>query len=187
MEQLLAAFLRELALAISSGRIQDTCLPADHPLVSYYSSEKAELDRYLALDDTAIWGALEAASRGPDELLRRLASRLRNRGRLKAIEISTENPNATDRARRAYIEKEFADEIGKTVFVDRVPLTIYGGLKAGEAKSHKRVRVLRSGEDRAVDITTVSKAINALTEKQELLRYYFVDDAACERVNNIRG
>ena len=77
--------------------------------------------------------------------------------------------------------------MGKTVFMDRVPLTIYGGLKAGEARSHKRVRVLRSGDERAVDITAVSKAIAALTEKQELLRYYFVDDATRQRVIDIRG
>jgi hypothetical protein len=60
-------------------------------------------------------------------------------------------------------------------------------LKAGEARSHKRVRILRSGQDVAVDITQVSKAIAALTEKQELLRYYFVDEAMWKQVESIKG
>jgi hypothetical protein len=106
---------------------------------------------------------------------------------LKAIEIGTEAPTATDKARRDYIEKNFADEIGKSIFVDRVPLTIYGGLKAGEARSHKRVRVLRAGEDTAVDITKVSKAIASLTEKQELLRYYFVNETQWKQIDDIKG
>jgi hypothetical protein len=187
IEQLLTAFLRGLAAVVSDGRLSSICLPADHPLAAYYAAEEPSLDAYLALDDTAVWSAVEAAARGTNHALREIAERLRDRRRLKAIEIATERPTPTDKARRDYIEANFAAEMGKTVFMDRVPLTIYGGLKAGEARSHKRVRVLRSGDERAVDITAVSKAIAALTEKQELLRYYFVDDATRQRVIDIRG
>jgi hypothetical protein len=162
-------------------------LAADHPLVSFYSSKQPSIAGYLALDDTAVWSSVEAASRGKDEELRALAVRLRDRGRLKAIEIATEQPTATDKARRDYIEKNLPANVGTSIFVDRVPLTIYGGLKAGEARSHKRVRILRSGQDVAVDITQVSKAIAALTEKQELLRYYFVDEAMWKQVESIKG
>jgi uncharacterized protein len=163
------------------------CLATDHPLVAYYAAKELSIDGYLALDDTAVWSAVEAAARGTDEELKAVAVRLRDRGRLKAIEISTETPTETDKARRDFIDKNLSSEIGRSIFVDRVPLTIYGGLKAGEARSHKRVRVLRAGQQTAVDITNVSKAIAALTEKQELLRYYFVEEACWKQVNAIGG
>lgn len=187
IEQVLAAFLRGLAAAIAAGRHEDVCIARDHPLSTYYSTEQPNVDLYLALDDTAVWSAVEAAARSKDELMRDWAIRLRDRGRLKSIEIATEEPTATDKARRDAIESKMGNKIGKTIFVDRAPLTIYGGLKAGVTRSHKRVRILRSGDERAVDITAISKAIAALTEKQEILRYYFVDDAACEHIKTIRG
>ena len=142
---------------------------------------------YLALDDTAVWSAVEAASRGDHPTMRQIALRLRDRGRVKAVEIATEHPTEVDKARRKYIEENLEDRLGTSVFVDRVPLTIYGGIKSGEARSHKRVRVLRSGNDRAADITAMSKVVQALTEKQELLRYYFLDDAECDAVTSIKG
>lgn len=187
IEQLLIAFQKRLSDLVSAGATAQACLSDDHPLVTFYSSKQPSISGYLALDDTAVWSAVEAATRGTDGELKALAIRLRDRGRLKAIEIATEQPTTTDKARREYIDKNLQSEIGKTIFIDRVPLTIYGGLKAGEARSHKRVRVLRSGEATAVDITQVSKAIAALTEKQELLRYYFVDEALWKQVENVKG
>lgn len=187
IEQLLIAFQKRLSDLVAAGAAAQACLSEDHPLVTFYASKQPSISGYLALDDTAIWSAVEAASRGRDEELKALAIRLRDRGRLKAIEIATEQPTATDKARREYIAKNLQAKVGKTVFMDRVPLTIYGGLKAGEARSHKRVRVLRAGENTAVDITQVSKAIAALTEKQELLRYYFVDEAQWKQVENVKG
>jgi uncharacterized protein len=187
IEQLLIAFLKQLSTLVANGMTAKFCLAGDHPLASFYSSKQPTIDAYLALDDTAVWSAVEAAARGQDEGLRALALRLRDRGRLKAIEIGTEQPTTTDKARREYIEKNLAADIDKSIFVDRVPLTVYGGLKAGEARSHKRVRVLRSGESTAADITKVSKAIAALTEKQELLRYYFVNEAEWQKVETIGG
>lgn len=187
IEQLLTAFLKRLSFMVAGNKCDEICLTADHPLVAFYLSKQPSINGYLALDDTAVWSAVEAATRGKDENLRDLAVRLRDRGRLKAIEISTESPTDIDKARRDFIEKKLSAEIGKTIFVDRVPLTIYGGLKAGEARSHKRVRVLRVGQQTAVDITNVSKAIASLTEKQELLRYYFVDENRWKQVDAVRG
>jgi hypothetical protein len=187
IEQLLTAFLRALSAVVAEGKFDTLCLRPDHPLAAYYGAQEPSLDCYLALDDTAVWSAVEAAARGSDSVVQGLAARLRDRRRLKAIEIATEQPTATDKARREYVEANLASELGKTIFVDRIPLTIYGGMKAGEARSHKRVRVLRAGSDRAFDITLVSKPIAALTEKQELLRYYFIDDATWQRVSDIRG
>jgi HD superfamily phosphohydrolase len=187
MEQVLAAFLKGVATLIAAGKHDQICISQDHPLAVFYGAETPTVDQYLALDDTAIWSAVESVARCGDALMRDWASRLRDRRRLKAIEIATERPTATDKIRREYIETKLRSEIGTTVFVDRVPLTIYGGIKAGETRSHKRVRILRSGDERAVDITLMSKAIAALTEKQEILRYYFVDDAMCDRVLEMRG
>jgi len=186
IEQLLTAFLKRLSDLVAGGLTAKVCLTADHPLASFYSSKQPSIDGYLTLDDTTVWSAVEAATRGKDEDLKALAVRLRDRGRLKAIEIATEQPTATDKARREYIDKNLTANIGKSIFVDRVPLTIYGGLKTGEARSHKRVRILRSGQDTAVDITKVSKAIAALTEKQELLRYYFAEEAQWKQVDAVR-
>lgn len=185
IEQLLTAFLKRFATLVDTNEVHRIPLSKSHPLVVYYSTKTPSIAEYLSLDDTTVWGAVEAATRGKDEQARSLARRLRDRRRLKAIEIATEQPSLTDRARREYIERSLKSELDQSIFVDRVPLTIYGGLKAGEARSHKRVRVLREGQQRAVDITKVSKAIAALTEKQEILRYYFLDDNTCESVRRI--
>ena len=187
VEQLLGAFLRTIAKSVIEGRMNALCLPIDHPLVSYYSTETPPLDQYLALDDTVIWSAIEAASRGSDDAASNIAKRLQSRGRLKAVEIAVEHPTPTDRARKTYIENELSDQIDKTIFRDRIPMTVYGGLNATDAKPHKRVRILQAGDERAVDITGVSKAVASLTDEQELLRYYFVDETVCDRVLRIKG
>jgi HD superfamily phosphohydrolase len=112
IEQLLTAFLRRLSDLVGRGAAADVCLAADHPLVSFYSSKRPSILGYLALDDTAVWSAVEAATRGSDEELRALAVRLRDRGRLKAIEVATDQPTATDKARRDYIEKNLFGNVG---------------------------------------------------------------------------
>ncbi|HQS10090.1 MAG: hypothetical protein B7Y12_07120 [Rhizobiales bacterium 24-66-13] len=186
VEQLLSAFLQKLASELKCNTPQELNLSEKHPLVEYYASTIPTLQRYLTLDDTVIWSAAEACKARTDTELGQLANRLRNRDLMKPITIDTTHPTATDRARRRYIEEHLGVEIGKSVFLDRAPLNIYKDARREPVKPHKRVRILRSDES-TTDLARLSKPIEALTEDQEILRYYFLNESTRQIVQNIRG
>jgi len=124
-QQVLAEFLKRLAAIVHEKKLGTVCLPPDHPLAVYYAADPPSVDHYLALDDTSVWSAIEAATRGADAEIQDLAVRLRDRRRLKAIEIATVNPTSIDKARHQFIQANLSSEIGKTIFVDRAPLMVY--------------------------------------------------------------
>ena len=96
------------------------------------------------------------------------------------------NTTDCDRKRKAFIDSKFADEIGRTVFIDRAPLSIYKDRRRESELPHKRVHVRRT-DGTVVDIARLSKAVAALTEEEEIPRYYFVDESARRSVLNIQG
>src|SRR5258708_146975 len=69
IEQLLTAFLQAVAAVVADGGIRSLCLSSDHPLAAYYAQQDPSLDLYLALDDTAVWSAIEAATRGSNQVV----------------------------------------------------------------------------------------------------------------------
>ena len=105
---------------------------------------REDASAYLALDDTVIWGTLEAFSSANDEYVRDLAKRLRNRVLFKALDIETEFPEFAERQRRAIrqIELAHAGEMGRTVFKDTARVSIYGAVGADDAEAQKRLMIL---------------------------------------------
>ncbi len=65
-QQVLAEFLKRLAAIVHEKKLGTVCLPPDHPLAVYYAADPPSVDHYLALDDTSVWSAIEAATRGAD-------------------------------------------------------------------------------------------------------------------------
>jgi hypothetical protein len=78
------------------------------------------------------------------------------------------------------------NELGKSVFEDRAPLSIYKDPSKETVKPHKRVHIRREG-GRVVDITSLSKPVEALYEDQEILRYYFINQDDHKKVLKIKG
>ena len=140
----------------------------------------------MALDDTVIWGILEAFSSANDEYVRNLSKRLRDRVLFKALDIETEFPESAERQRRAIrrIERAYADELGRTVFKDTARVSIYGAVGADDAEAQKRLMILTTNGLR--EITELSPVVEALSggRGRTFTRFFFSDAAARDRARD---
>lgn len=105
---------------------------------------------------------------------------------MKGLAIDMVNPQSHDFARRKFIDRNMKSELGKSVFEDRAPLSIYKDPSKETVKPHKRVHIRREG-GHVVDIASLSKPVAALYEEQEILRYYFVNENDRKKVQNVTG
>jgi uncharacterized protein len=105
---------------------------------------------------------------------------------MKGLAIDMVNPQPHDFARRKFIDQNMKSELGKSVFEDRAPLSIYKDPSKESVKPHKRVHIRREG-GRVVDIASLSKPVAALYQEQEILRYYFVNEKDRKKVQDITG
>jgi uncharacterized protein len=186
IEQMLTAFLTAFGKEAAKGRDARLAVPEDHPLRRYYAKPQPELDDYFALDDAVVWSAMEISAKGGDGQIKDFADRICSRGIMKGVAIDMVNPEEVDKARRKFIEANFTGQLGKSVFEDRAPLSIYKDPSKESVKPHKRVYIIRKG-GRVVDITSLSKPVKALFEEQEILRYYFINENDRKSVMRITG
>ncbi|WP_394886359.1 hypothetical protein ACG873_17860 [Mesorhizobium sp. AaZ16] len=186
IEQMLTAFLLAFSEEAKKGANADLAVPEDHPLRAYYMKATPDLQSYFALDDAVVWSALEISAAKGNGPIREFAERLCSRKLLKAVSIDMVNPQPTDVARRKFIDQNMKGEIGKSIFEDRAPLSIYKDPSKETVKPHKRVYVRRDG-NKVVDITSLSKPVAALFADQEILRYYFINENDRKKVINITG
>lgn len=186
IEKMLTAFLLAFSEEAAKGAKADLAVPKGHPLRAYYAKATPDLKSYFALDDTVVWSALEisaAKGKGP---IRDFAERVCSRRIMKGIAIDMVNPQPNDIARRKFIDQNMKNELGKSVFEDRAPLSIYKDPSKETVKPHKRVHIRREG-GRVVDITSLSKPVAALYQEQEILRYYFINQVDRTKVLNTKG
>jgi HD superfamily phosphohydrolase len=189
IEKMLTAFLLAFSEEAAKGAEADTTLmvvPEDHPLRAYYAKATPDLEAYFALDDAVVWSAIEISATKGKGLIRYFAERICSRGIMKGIAIDMVNPQPNDIARRKFIDQHLKGELGKTVFEDRAPLSIYKDPSKETVKPHKRVHIRREG-GRVVDITSLSKPVAALYQEQEILRYYFINQDDLKKVQNTTG
>lgn len=186
IEQMLTAFLLAFSEEAIKGVEANLAVPQDHPLRTYYAKDTPDLESYIALDDAVVWSALEISAVKGKGSIREFAHRICSRKILKALSIDMVNPQPTDIARRKYLNQHMKDEVGKSIFEDRAPLSIYKDPSKETVKPHKRVYMRRDG-GKVVDITSLSKAVAALFEDQEILRYYFLNEDDRQTVLNITG
>ena len=184
-ERLLTAFLLRLAALVADENVAPIGLQPNHPLVEYYSRENPTISKYLQLDDTVIWSAIDAACRSGDEKLKVLALRLRNREPIKLIEINQARPTKRDRARRKQID-ELMTKCGHNILIDRPKLSVYSDHRREDVPLHKRMYILRN-DSSIDDIVKFSDPIGSLKEAQESLRYYFLDESVRRTVSDIGG
>jgi HD superfamily phosphohydrolase len=186
IEQILTAFLLAFSREAMKGDNSNLAVPTDHPLRSFYSKSPPDIQSYFALDDAVVWSALEISAAKGDGQIRDFAERICSRRIMKCVGIDMINAQQADHARRNYINENFKDSLGMTVFEDRAPLSIYKDPSKESVKPHKRVHILRIG-GKIADITSLSRPIAALYQEQEVLRYYFVNEADRKRVLNVTG
>lgn len=186
IEQMLAFFLLAFSKEAAKGSKAKLPVPRDHPLRAYYAKATPDLKSYLALDDAVVWSALELSAAKGEGTIRDFAERICSRKLMKGVAIDMVNPQPNDIARRKFIDQQMKNEIGKTVFEDRAPLSIYRDPSKENVRPHKRVYIRRE-DGRPADITSLSKPIAALYQEQEILRYYFVNEGAWKAVLNVTG
>lgn len=186
IEQMLTAFLLAFSAEAARGENANLAVPEDHPLRKFYSKAKPDLDDYFALDDAVVWSAMEISAKNGQGRTREFADRICSRRIMKGVAIDTVNPQVVDKARREFIVKQFGGEMGKSVFEDRAPLSIYKDPSKETVKPHKRVYIQRKSQ-KVVDITSLSKPLTALFEEQEILRYYFLNENDRKKVMNVTG
>jgi uncharacterized protein len=186
IEKMLTAFLLAFSEEAAKGTKADLAVPKDHPLRSYYAKATPDLKRYFALDDAVVWSALELSAEKGKGAIREFAVRICSRGIMKGMAIDMVNPQPHDFARRRFIDQHMKSELGKSVFEDRAPLSIYKDPSKESVKPHKRVHISREG-GRVVDIASLSKPVAALYQEQEVLRYYFVNENDRKKVQNVIG
>jgi HD superfamily phosphohydrolase len=186
IEMTLSAFLGQVADLVGSGRGSELPVHKRNPLLNYFSAAEPTLALYLALDDAVVWNMIEAcAENGPDDI-RLLARDIRDRKLRKAIEIDMVNTTERDRRRKGFIDNDLKPSIGQTIFRDAASLSIYKDAQREDIPAHKRVFVKRA-DGSVVDIVALSKAVAALTEDQNVLRYYFADRHDYESVLTCMG
>ena len=85
-EKLLEELLFRLFTLVRDGKYGKTGLPAKHPLVAF-AKKPDDLELFVEVDDTTVWGSLSLLARAKDPAIAELAGRLRDRKLYKCIDI----------------------------------------------------------------------------------------------------
>jgi hypothetical protein len=151
---------------------RETGLPPGNPVMAYFKS--GSIGDFLTLDDTVLWGAVEAMTRAEDTAIAELAKRLRDRRLFKTLDLALVGADAGKQAAWAKrIDRQFKEKIARrSVLKDEAAkLSIYTEVGGDEERMHKKLHVL-DGE-RPVEISNQSKLVSALVAPKSFTRYYF--------------
>lgn len=177
VEQMFTELLRRVAdHAGHRAEIRQTGLPSKHPLLGFFKT--ASLSDYLALDDTVLWGGVEAMTRAEDADISELALRLRERRLYKTLDTAVVGGDAGAQVGLAKrIDRKFAEEIrARTVIKDEgARLSIYTQVGGDEERMHKKLHVLDAGTP--VEISKQSALVLALVAPKSFTRYYFAAES----------
>ncbi|MCQ0094243.1 HD domain-containing protein [Roseovarius sp. M141] len=94
-EKLFAEVLVRLVELVGDDAVGKTGLPSNHPLIKF-AKEPESLETALALDDTAVWGALQLLLEADDPILSEFSDRLLNRKLFKCYDIRAEITHRCD-------------------------------------------------------------------------------------------
>lgn len=193
MEEVIKRLFRRLGeLAESSP--EATGLPKDHPILRFFTSDRNDIESYLALDDFLIISSLPLLYSAEDDVIRDMACRLRNRTPPKPLCVGTEFGSDQGRQRRVVerINEKFHSEIkspyGK-VAEDQIKLSIYSTVGEDEERAFKKIHII-DGQKRAKEIANegISRLIWSMADKpKELIRYYFYDESTREEARKLAG
>jgi uncharacterized protein len=161
-----------------------TGLPQSHPLLRFFKSEN--LANYLALDDTVLWGALDAMSRADDSAIAQLAARLRDRKLFKTLDMASIGADAGAQVGWARkIDRRFAKKIDAHFVLkdEDAKLSIYTEVGGDEERMHKKLHVLDGGKP--VEIVKHSDLVAAIAPRT-FTRYYFSSESDRDAADRLR-
>lgn len=186
IETLLRQILEVVAIAANNETFGKLDLDQNDPFVKFFASGGETIENYLRLDDFAAWALITRLSSCSDREASELASRIRDRRLLKCIDINSLHPiqpgedmEALANRRQVImnkIEENISKSMGKTVFKDSEPISVYGEVGGDDAKKHKKLSIkLKDGTTR--EITQLSPAIRTLVGKRSIVRYFCGSDS----------
>jgi uncharacterized protein len=169
VEHMVSELLGQVACYAGKEEAADqTGLRSDHPMLTLFLND--DLDSYLQLDDTVLWGGIQAMSRAQDTVIQTLARRLRDRRLYKTLDITRWGPDAGKQAQRVRtIDKRFQSEIASRAVLkdEATKLNIYTQVGGGEERMHKKLHVLDAG--RPIEISSQSELVPGLNLKSSMV------------------
>lgn len=174
-EQLVQALLRRVGeLSAEAERLG---LDAGHPLICFLRPDGGLLSDYRELDDSSVWGIIDALRRCDDSCARDLAKRLWHRQRPFVLDVSLEFGHDSERfhnARRR-VADAVGEKLGRTVFMDEPSYSLYA-ISTEQPREHNKVRV-RTGDGGTREIIAFADAVisKSLATPRKLSRFYFLN------------
>lgn len=185
-ETMLGALLARVAAWKSDGRVSETGLDENHPLIRYFA-DSSSARQYLALDDTVIWSALAQMAQARDRTIADFASRLLERRLYKCLDIGVlaqgVGGDSLQRFRKSLNESMpgLGLEKGATLLIDEAKISAYGAYSFDEPGALQKVLIGEGSGDKKEDIAVRSPIVKAIPE-QRLYRLYVPDAAALDRL-----
>lgn len=180
VEHMISKLLRAISGHASkrTGAPRATGLPSGHPLLRFFAKDGDTVANYLALDDAAILGALDAMCSADDEVIADTALRIRDRRLYKTLDLAEFGEDqGTQRSKLRRIKTAFAGKIkSDDVLVDeKASIGIYAEIGGDEERRHEKLHILDG--DKPIEISQLSRLVEALETKMQFIRLYFKDAA----------
>jgi HD superfamily phosphohydrolase len=166
-ECMIAAIWVRLAKLVSQHEVWRSGLSDHNPLVRFL--EMPDLTTYLELDDAAVWASIREMTKGMDQTLRELASRLLERKIYEVLDISShldyrDGDIGTFRARLSKAKKDGAFE-EFDVLEDSAKRNPYERRHYGTPAALEKVHIRIGSSPNPEDLGDVSDVVRALREK----------------------
>lgn len=195
-EKIFTQLLLEVFTAIRNGSVAATRLPRRHPLVKFILAPD-DLDTYLELDDSVVWGCLPLLCQSSIPVIARLSERLLKRQFYKSISVTgmiaarvkDMYPRERDENRRREAARTFEAKVRKLVSERRL-LARRGGeprllADLAERNPYKIAKgvdgalnqIWVAGEKGLQDLGKLSPVVGALVPFRSY-RLYYRDDSA---------
>lgn len=178
VEHMIGKLLRALSdlAAGENGGPAKSGLPDGHPLLRFFAKGGETVANYLALDDTLIFGSLDALSNAQDPAVAEVAVRLKERRLYKTLDIAEfgEDPGI-QRGRFKRIKERFKDQLdaGTVILDEGAAIGIYAEVGSEEERMHKKLHILDAGKP--MEISKMSELVHALGTTKRYTRLYFAN------------
>lgn len=202
-EKLFTALMERVATLVIAGDFAATGLPANHPIVNYLK-DPDDVERFLQLDDSVVYGALSQLASATDNAVSELSARIRDRNPYKCVDVSKfmaakfEKPDASDPSERAEAQLEARRRVAKAAElvkdrqltsqrVDNVPLVLEDekAKRAAYKQEGKLSSIYLLGPDNKLhDLANSSPVVDALGEFNAY-RLYCRDESGSALIKSV--
>lgn len=179
-EKMLTALLKKATFWIRQKKLAKTGLPSQHPLVHYFKTKTPELETYLTLDDTIVWGALSFFRLASDPFIATMANRLLNRDLYKCVDIGKRLKDSDTQLKLKFKQilknhqTQFQEGEEVCLFIDEPKASGYTWYEWDSQNALKKIFISDPEKGENIDIGDHSKLVQSL--KQEAFYRIYVSN-----------